>query len=100
VLSVSQEAKQKAAELEKLSTVGRELLNKSISAGGLDGPSPTKKARVEAEGSVEDKAVDAFLKAFAAIPIDSMSASDALRSVQALLSSQGDALVKAVGLQQ
>lgn len=59
-----QEARQKASELEKLSLVGRELLNKSVSAvvrgGGDDAeaPSPTKRGKV-APASAEDQAVRA-----------------------------------------
>ena len=90
----------KAAELEKLSLVGRELLNKSVSAGVADGPSPAKRQRPAGDDDtpLDAKVVEKFLMDFASIPLDSLAVDEAMKRVVALVQAGGDALASAVGL--
>ncbi len=111
----AQAARNKANQLEKISMVGRELLNKhmaaspgakrAIAADGdddADSPSALKRSR-PADASVmelsgEDKAVDDFMRKLVAIPLDSIAADEALQLVSGLVASSPEEFTQALRL--
>lgn len=103
-----QEARRKAEELEKISAAGRKLLDRSLSAAASAaaaddgaGDEPAAK-RIRTGPATADAAgagpVDAFLAAFAKIPLDSLPPAEALRRAQELVASHRDAVAPMLGL--